>query len=238
MPVASALPMRPEASRRPAIRISATASMMPEPQMPVTPVSFVASAKPGSVDQRSEPMTLKRGSFVARVDLDPFDGAGGGALAGTDLRALEGGTGGGGAGEHALVSPRRISALVPTSTTSVSSVCAPGPRTARRRRRRRPHGPRCRAGGRPRGGRDPGKVEVPRVERDAVGGGQREGRLAQFHRVDAQQQVVHHRVADDDQFEDEAGVDPGLLASPLARSPIAARTACGHFPSPPGFIMA
>jgi hypothetical protein len=47
------------------MRISATASMMPEPQMPVTPVSFVASAKPGSVDQRSEPMTLKRGSFVS-----------------------------------------------------------------------------------------------------------------------------------------------------------------------------
>ena len=40
VPVASAPPIRPEASRRPAMRISATASMIPEPQMPVTPVFF------------------------------------------------------------------------------------------------------------------------------------------------------------------------------------------------------
>ena len=36
VPVCSAEPIRPEASTRPAARISAMASMMPEPQMPVT----------------------------------------------------------------------------------------------------------------------------------------------------------------------------------------------------------
>ena len=46
--------------------ISAIASMIPDPQTPVTPVVSVAAAKPGSSDQRSEPITLKRGSSVAR----------------------------------------------------------------------------------------------------------------------------------------------------------------------------
>jgi hypothetical protein len=87
-------------------------------------------------------------------------------------------------------------------------------------------------------GRDPGEVEVPRIERDTVGGGERERRLAQFNRVDAKKEVVHHRVADDDQLEDEAGSIPASSASPLARSPMAARTASVISLSPPGFIMA
>ena len=40
--------------------------MIPEPQTPVTPVGAVASEKPGSSDQRSQPITLKRGSSVSR----------------------------------------------------------------------------------------------------------------------------------------------------------------------------
>ena len=64
MPVASADPMRPLSSIRPAIRSSATASIMPDPQMPVMPDALVASAKPSSSDQRSQPITRKRGSFV------------------------------------------------------------------------------------------------------------------------------------------------------------------------------
>ena len=49
----------------PAIRISATASMMPEPQMPVMPVCAVTASKPGSVDHRSDPITRNRGILVA-----------------------------------------------------------------------------------------------------------------------------------------------------------------------------
>src|SRR5271166_3499781 len=50
----------------PARYISAIASMIPEPQTPVTPIFTVASANPGSSDQRSHPITLKRGSRVVR----------------------------------------------------------------------------------------------------------------------------------------------------------------------------
>jgi hypothetical protein len=87
-------------------------------------------------------------------------------------------------------------------------------------------------------GRDPGKVEIPRIERDTVGGGERERRLAQFNRVDAKKKVVHHRVADDDQLEHEVGVDPGLLRQSLGE--IADGRAHGRVisASPPGFIMA
>ena len=49
----------------PARYISANASMMPEPHTPVTPICLVASAKPGSSDHLSLPMTRKRGSSVS-----------------------------------------------------------------------------------------------------------------------------------------------------------------------------
>ena len=44
--------------------ISATASMIPDPQIPVIPIFFVLSAKSSSSDHKSEPMTLKRASKV------------------------------------------------------------------------------------------------------------------------------------------------------------------------------
>ena len=50
--------MTPSAVTMPARNSSAIASMMPEPQMPVTPVAATAASKPGSSDQRSEPITL------------------------------------------------------------------------------------------------------------------------------------------------------------------------------------
>ncbi len=40
--------------------------MIPEPQIPVTPIPFVSFEKPGSFDHNSEPMTWKRGSRVLR----------------------------------------------------------------------------------------------------------------------------------------------------------------------------
>ena len=49
----------------PARYISAITSMIPEPQMPVTPVRATACSNPGSSDHRSEPITLKRASSVA-----------------------------------------------------------------------------------------------------------------------------------------------------------------------------
>ena len=81
--------MTPSSLTMPARYISATASMMPEPQMPVTPNACTDSAKPGSSDQASEPMTLKRTSSRLAVDAHALDGARGGALAATDLGAFE-----------------------------------------------------------------------------------------------------------------------------------------------------
>src|SRR3546814_6043569 len=40
------------------------------------------------------------------------------------------------------------------------------------------------------------QVELARPQRDAGIGGQREGRAAEFRRVDAEQQMVHDRIAD------------------------------------------
>ena len=68
--------------------------------MPVTPVAAVASAKPGSFDQRSQPITLMRGSSVSRIDAHALDRARRRALAAADLRAFERGPGGARAGEQ------------------------------------------------------------------------------------------------------------------------------------------
>jgi len=54
----------PSADRTPARNISATTSMMPEPQIPVTPLFRVCCSKSGSSDQRSQPITLNLGSSV------------------------------------------------------------------------------------------------------------------------------------------------------------------------------
>ena len=60
---AKAPSITPLAVRMPHKNISAITSMMPEPQ---TPVTGVAGSKPGSLDHNSQPITLKRGSSVAR----------------------------------------------------------------------------------------------------------------------------------------------------------------------------
>ena len=62
---ASAPSMVPSAVMTPARNSSAIASMMPEPQMPVTPTRATPSAKPTSSDQASTSITLIRGSRVS-----------------------------------------------------------------------------------------------------------------------------------------------------------------------------
>ena len=174
------------------------------------------------------------------VDLDALDGAGRGALAGGDLRALEGGAGGRGAGEHPARgcragSRRWCRRRRPASARRTGSA----PRTAPPRRRPRPHGRRCRAGCRcARRGAGGRSISVG-PERQRVGGGEREGRLAELHRVDAEQQVVHHRVADDHRLEDQSGVDAAPRRRPAPTSAFSAsRTARVISAAPPGFIIA
>jgi hypothetical protein len=78
--------------------------------------------------------------------------------------------------------------------------------------------------------RAPGDAVEPRSRARAISAserGQRERRLAQLHRVDAQQQVMHHRVADEDRLDDGAG-DPASAPPAAASALIASRTAFGH----------
>ena len=63
-PVCAAEPINPLASSSPAKRISATASIIPDPQIPVTPTPDTFSKKSFSLDHCSQPITLKLGSLV------------------------------------------------------------------------------------------------------------------------------------------------------------------------------
>ena len=87
---ASAPSMTPSSVTTPARNSSATTSMIPEPQIPVMPVSATAAAKSGlvrpGVDADDPEARLER----VAVDADALDGAGRGALATADLGALEG----------------------------------------------------------------------------------------------------------------------------------------------------
>ena len=77
----------------------------------------------------------------------------------------------------------------------------------------------------------------PEVER--VGGGEREGRLAELGRVDAEEQVVHDRVADDHRLEDQrrGRCRPRRRPGRRGRSARRGRRAVISA-APPGFIMA
>ena len=55
----------PSAVNSPARNISPMTSMMPDPQMPVTPLRAATFANLSSSDQALDPMTLKRGSRVS-----------------------------------------------------------------------------------------------------------------------------------------------------------------------------
>ena len=84
------------------------------------------------------------------------------------------------------------------------------PRPGSRRPCRRRRGRRCRAARRP--GRRDGRAGPSSAAVVAHGpvGGQRERRAAERRRVDAEQEVVHDRVADDRQLEDLVALDAGL----------------------------
>ena len=94
-------------------------SMIPEPQMPVMPVSRDAGregrlVRPG-VDADDPEARLER----LAVDPDALDGAGRGALAAQIWAPSKAGPVGLEAASSRRLSPRTISAFVPTSTTSV-----------------------------------------------------------------------------------------------------------------------
>ena len=116
----------PSSEITPARNISATTSIMPEPQMPVILSSLVESSKPASVDHSSEPITLNFGSSVSRsirtrsiapavarcpALISPPSKAGPVGLEHTRSRSLL---------------PSTISALVPTSTIRLIALSLSG----------------------------------------------------------------------------------------------------------------
>ena len=111
----------------PARYISAITSMIPEPQMPVTPVRATASSKPGSSDHRSEPMTLKRGSSVAGSMRTRSIAPGAARCPQLICAPSNAGPVGLEQASRRVRLPSTISALVPTSTSSVSFVGEVGP---------------------------------------------------------------------------------------------------------------
>ncbi len=95
--------------------------MIPEPQMPVTPLRAMAALKPGSSDHRSEPMTL---NFAASVigSMRTLSIAPGAARCPQLICApSKAGPVGLEQASRRCRLPSTISALVPTSTSSVSS---------------------------------------------------------------------------------------------------------------------
>jgi hypothetical protein len=105
----------------PARNISASASMMPEPQMPVTPMPIVAATKAGSSDHRSHPITLNRGSSVAGSTRTRSIAPGAARWPQLIWAPSNAGPVGDDAASRRCRLPTTISALVPMSTTSTTS---------------------------------------------------------------------------------------------------------------------
>ena len=172
--------------------------MIPEPQTPVTPSDAVASAKPGSSDQRSQPITLKRGSSVSR-SMRTRSIAPGAARWPQEICAP---SKAGPVGEEQASRPLAIAeqdlgvgADVGDQRQFVAQIRPLGERDAGRvradmagdagqrdRRRRRA---RCRARVRAR---------APRSRRRCV---ERERRAAELGRIEAEEEMMHDRIADD-----------------------------------------
>ena len=222
-----------EARRRASRR---STSMMPEPQMPVTRAS---AGKAGSSDQGSTPMMRKRGSLLTG-SISTRSMAPGAARWPEEICApSKAGPGGRGAGEDAVAVAEQdlgVGADVDDEHQLVGEL------------RRLGEGDRGGVGADVAGdaGQEvdaarpgAGGARSPRPRLQRVGGGQREGRLAELGRVDAEHEVVHDRVADDHRLEDQlARSMPASAAAWPASSFSAARTAFVISSAPPGFIIA
>ena len=138
--------MMPSGRNRPQIAISATVSMMPEPQMPVTPVERDRLGEAFFVRPEIAADHLEARLERRAVDAQALDGARRGALAAADLRALEGGPGRRRASEQPLTVAEHdlgIGADIDDEADLVGEIR--GLRTTRRPPRPPPHGRRCRA---------------------------------------------------------------------------------------------
>ncbi len=145
-----------------------------------------------------------------RVDADALDRAGRGALAAADLRALEGGAGGARCGQHAVAVAEHdlgVGADVDDQVDLLAEIRCLGEdhaggvgadvaRDAGQHVRTR--------------ARVDGEPELPRGQAHRLVDGERERGAAELGRVEAEQQVVHDRVADERDLEDVVARDAGV----------------------------
>ena len=193
-------------------------SMIPEPQTPVMPVAAVACGEARIVGPQ-----IGADDFEARleglaVDAHAFDRSGRRALAAADLRALECGTRRAGAGDQPPAVAEHdfgVGADVHQQRHLLGEIRALGEHHAR--------------GVRADVTRDAGQhvdarvavqfeVDDIRPQRERMIGGQRERRAAEFHRIDAEQQVMHDGIADQRRLEDVL-VRNARLARHVGREP-------------------
>ena len=186
---------RPEWSSRPACTISATQSTRPEPQIPT---GFVS------------PITCSSSS--PSRDLHALDRALGGAHAAADLGRLEGRAGGRRGGQHALVGAERdlaVGADVDEQPHALVAREAGGQHAGHDvaadvgAERREDDGRRARVDG---------DAEVARQRRRQVVRGDDERRHRERLGVDAERELGHRHVADDDDLVDVVRRDARLLA--------------------------
>ena len=173
-----------------------------------------------------------------RVDAHALDRPGRGALAAADLRALEGRSRGAGAGEQpAAVAEHdlRVGADVHQQRELIGQVGALGEDDA--------GGIRADVAGDAGQGVDARagievQADLARLEAQGFIGSEREGRAAELHRIDAEQQVVHDRVADHRHLEEVGYCDLRPRAPRRRRGVLSApRTASVICCAPPGCII-
>ena len=184
--------------------------MIPEPQTPVTPRRLGRLCEARLVGPE-----IAADHFEARlkrrpVDPHPLDRARRGALAAGDLRALEGRAGRRGAGEQPLAIAEHdlgVGADVDEKRELVPEVRAFGEHDARRigADMAGDAGQRIDEGA----GRDV-EAEFARARFVSRVDGQREGRAAELGRIEAENEMVHDRIADHRHFDDVAARNAGL----------------------------
>ena len=153
------------------------------------------------------------GFFGVRVDLDPLDRPRRGPLARADLRALKGRAGGRRTGQNAAFVPQQnfcIGAHIDHQhqilgfarlfrqrnggCVRAHMACDTGQNIDLRARVHR------------------GQIQIAGLHLDHLGRGQRKGRLPQLDRVQPQQQVVHHWVADKHDLHDQGRINATLFS--------------------------
>ena len=195
----------PSVVRIPARWSSAIASMIPEPQTPVT----CAAANPGSSDQASVPITRMRGSSVSG-SMRTRSIAPGAARCPHEICApSNAGPVGLEAASRRSRLPSTISAFVPTSTRRLTSSARCGASERTTPAVSAPTWPAMHGSTYARAPGCTGRPSSRAGMRSGLVDRQGERRAAERRRVDPEQEVVHDRVADERDLEHVRALDSG-----------------------------